>query len=70
MCKKETLYDIEDHIDTRYGYIEGAGQLCFECYSSKTENYVEVPTSLANQVPNDMELGGIVRKMIHQKLNY
>jgi|TARA_B100001964_G_scaffold28827_1_gene29332 hypothetical protein len=31
-CKKETLYDKEEHIDHRIGYIEGAGQLCLDCY--------------------------------------
>lgn len=31
-CDCETLYDKETHIDQRLGYIEGAGQLCLECY--------------------------------------
>ena len=31
-CKKETKYDREEHIDYRVGYIEGAGQLCLDCY--------------------------------------
>tara|TARA_B100000315_G_scaffold118108_1_gene108309 strand:- start:50 stop:235 length:186 start_codon:yes stop_codon:yes gene_type:complete len=31
-CKKETLYDKETHIDFRLGYVEGAGQLCLDCY--------------------------------------
>ena len=31
-CDKETPYNIDDHIDMRIGYIEGAGQLCFDCY--------------------------------------
>lgn len=31
-CGKETLYDREDHIDTRLGYVEGSGQLCLDCY--------------------------------------
>ena len=31
-CDKETPYSIDDHIDMRIGYIEGAGQLCFDCY--------------------------------------
>ena len=31
-CGVETLYDRETHIDFRVGYIEGAGQLCLECY--------------------------------------
>ena len=30
-CGEETLYDREDHIDTRLGYVEGSGQLCLDC---------------------------------------
>lgn len=31
-CKKDSLYDKETHIEFRVGYIEGAGQLCLDCY--------------------------------------
>ena len=31
-CKKETTYDVEDHVDFRIGYIDGSGQLCLNCY--------------------------------------
>tara|TARA_B100001113_G_scaffold300684_1_gene259520 strand:+ start:329 stop:514 length:186 start_codon:yes stop_codon:yes gene_type:complete len=31
-CNKESLYDRETHIDSRIGYIEGAGQLCLDCF--------------------------------------
>ena len=31
-CGVETLYDKETHIDFRIGYIQGAGQLCLDCY--------------------------------------
>ncbi len=31
-CKRETLYDKETHVDFRLGYVEGAGQLCLDCY--------------------------------------
>ena len=31
-CKRETLYSKETHIDFRLGYIEGADQLCLDCY--------------------------------------
>tara|TARA_R100000388_G_C7209252_1_gene142707 strand:- start:12 stop:203 length:192 start_codon:yes stop_codon:yes gene_type:complete len=31
-CNVETLYDRDDHIDTRIGYVEGSGQLCLDCY--------------------------------------
>ena len=35
-CGKETRYKKSDHIDTRLGYIEGAGQLCSRCSYTKT----------------------------------
>ena len=31
-CGVETLYNKDDHIDTRIGYIEGTGQLCLDCF--------------------------------------
>ena len=31
VCGELTKYKKADHIDNRYGYIEGAGQLCFKC---------------------------------------
>ena len=31
-CGLETRYDEFDHIDIRNFYIEGAGQLCCDCY--------------------------------------
>ena len=34
-CGKETKYKKSDHIDHRYGYIEGAGQLCFMCSQTR-----------------------------------
>lgn len=32
MCEKETDIDVNSHISTRTTYVEGAGQLCIECY--------------------------------------
>ena len=32
LCGKDTPYTYDVHIDYRYGYVEGAGQLCRECY--------------------------------------
>ena len=32
MCSKKTEYDIHTHIDLREHYIEGAGQLCLDCF--------------------------------------
>jgi len=31
-CGKETEYEQETHIDYRMYYVEGAGQLCRECF--------------------------------------
>ena len=31
-CECDTVYDQHHHIDFRIGYVEGAGQLCLECY--------------------------------------
>ena len=31
-CGEPTSYKKSDHVDTRSGYIEGAGQLCLECH--------------------------------------
>jgi hypothetical protein len=33
MCGDETPYEIQENINNRYHYIEGAGQLCKECYN-------------------------------------
>ena len=35
MCGCQTNYDIDIHIDYRYGYVEGVGQLCIACYEYK-----------------------------------
>ena len=32
ICKTESLYDKEEHIDFRIGYIETSGQLCLKCF--------------------------------------
>jgi hypothetical protein len=34
VCKKETQYTKDTHIDERKHYVEGAGQLCEKCYES------------------------------------
>jgi hypothetical protein len=36
VCGVETAVKIGTHIDMRYGYIEGAGQLCFKCNQQET----------------------------------
>ena len=32
VCGEKTPYDEFDHIDIRFFYVEGAGQLCAKCY--------------------------------------
>jgi hypothetical protein len=36
MCGTQTDYDFHTHIDYRYGYVEGVGQLCKNCYENNT----------------------------------
>jgi hypothetical protein len=74
MCGVETPYDFETHIDLRYGYIEGAGQLCEKCYEGKTEfisteeimrrrtTLITVSEEDVLNTPNDSELGALVRR--------
>jgi hypothetical protein len=33
ICAKETPYLVSTHIDMRFFYVEGAGQLCEDCYN-------------------------------------
>ena len=42
-CGCETKYKMETHIDLREHYVEGAGQLCKECWDKiyNTEEYVD-----------------------------
>lgn len=37
MCDKLTNVPRSLHVDVRHNYIEGAGQLCFECYTGKLD---------------------------------
>jgi hypothetical protein len=67
LCHKETHYRFKDHIDTRIGYIEGAGQLCSSCYlagSAEGRESVVVPKSLIMNTSNNYELGEKVRKLM------
>jgi hypothetical protein len=64
LCGVETSVKIGTHIDMRHGYIEGAGQLCPNCYSRGTEHgAVAVDYNTILGTPNDQELGAKVRKL-------
>ena len=38
VCNSPTEYRFNDHIDHRNYYVEGAGQLCKECYDRTYSN--------------------------------
>jgi hypothetical protein len=75
-CGKETNVDINTHIDLRYGYVEGAGQCCVECYNRTNNIQDDYITKIMKQrttlitisaedilnIPNDQELGAKVRQ--------
>lgn len=76
ICGAKTNVLISTHIDYRYGYVEGAGQCCKECYDKpnapiesdyikKTmKNRTTLITISAEDIlntPNDFELGQKVR---------
>lgn len=64
-CGNETIYDFTDHIDMRYGYVEGVGQHCISCFT-RNHRKLEVPVKLIKDTPNDMELGAKIRKMFYE----
>ena len=77
LCGKKTDVKITTHIDYRYGYVEGSGQCCRECYdktNNTQNNYIErtmkLRTSLVTisaedilNTPNDALLGAKIRQM-------
>jgi hypothetical protein len=65
LCGIETTTLKTTHVDFRTGYIEGAGQLCRECYmkgSSEGREHISIPKHWIKEYSNDMELGKRVRK--------
>ncbi len=67
MCGEETEYDFNTHVDLRYRYIEGMGQLCKKCHNDeKSEETVTIPLDLIRSTPNDMELGEKIRKIYYR----
>lgn len=68
LCGKVTAYKTSTHIDFRTGYIEGAGQLCQECYtkgSPEGREHISIPKHWIKSMSNDMELGAAVRKFYY-----
>jgi hypothetical protein len=53
ICGAETAYRFNDHIDYRFNYVEGAGQLCEKCGGNKeiSETFAEVdPLGTSNPI--------------------
>ena len=65
LCKSETPYTTDTHIDFRDGYVEGIGQLCRICYYNNPEEktHISIPKITVRDTPNDTELGGKVRQI-------
>jgi len=63
MCGEETTTLKTTHIDFRYGYVEGAGQLCRECYLGENRNLITIEGRTILDTPNDAELGAKVREL-------
>lgn len=62
-CGVETTTLKSTHVDFRYGYVEGAGQLCRDCYMSSDKRLLTIDERTILDTPNDIELGKKVRQM-------
>lgn len=69
ICGKQSPYKKSTHIDLRLGYVEGAGQTCFEphmCSQERSRRLLTVSEELVYSTPNDYELGEKVRQIYWQ----
>jgi hypothetical protein len=69
LCNAKTTTLKTTHVDFRTGYIEGAGQLCRECYmkgNSESREHISIPKHYVKSYPNDAELGERVRQFYYQ----
>lgn len=70
LCGKDSPYEMDVNIDYRNGYIEGAGQLCENCWDAGTEREsMLIQTHIIENTPNDMELGKKVRQLYWEHKN-
>ena len=70
LCGVETAYKRNTHVNMRIGYVEGAGQLCPNCYSRGTKRgAIAVDYNTILGTPNDQELGAKVRKLYWERKN-
>lgn len=69
LCGRKTTTLKTTHIDFRTGYIEGAGQMCRDCYmkgSSESREHINIPKHYVKTYPNDAELGEKVRQFYYE----
>jgi hypothetical protein len=69
LCGEKTTTLKTTHVDFRTGYIEGAGQMCRDCYmkgSAEGRQHISIPKHYINSYPNDMELGAKVRQFYYE----
>lgn len=69
LCGGKTTTLKTTHVDFRTGYIEGAGQLCRECYmkgNAESREHITIPKNWIKQYPNDMELGSKIRAWYYE----
>jgi hypothetical protein len=70
LCGTVTNVDINTHVDFRTGYIEGAGQLCIECYQKGNQSgreMITIPKHFIKTYSNDFELGEKVRQYYYSE---
>lgn len=78
ICGKKTPYTRSTHIDLRYGYVEGAGQGCYQPQvCNKLIEPIDPPNDhlkhflvsfhTVKSTPNDQELGAKVREMFYHQ---
>ena len=71
ICGEPTQYRFNDHVNFRFNYVEGAGQLCNKCGNKDEEpialdshrNLFTVSEYTVLSTPNDQELGNKVRQL-------
>jgi len=66
ICGKKSPYTRSTHIDLRVGYVEGAGQGCFEphmCSQQRSRQLFTISEELVYSTPNDQDLGAKVREL-------
>ena len=77
ICGEDTPYRFNDHVDHRFNYVDGAGQLCLKCANKDEEqialnsqrNLFTVSEYTVLSTPNDQELGTKVRQSYYEQKN-